>query len=352
MNTNAENETIDDGEVVETSLREDMEAAIAEVDGNNEEQIEVANVEEAPAIKENEAKSLENVDTTSTEKPGAETAGEVGAGGEVKAPQSWSPKLREEFNKLPPSVQSQISKREAEINKFQNDGAESRKFGDRMSQTLQPYQAVMTAGGMTDPVQAVKGLMDTAATLQMGNPQQKAQKLADLVYHYGVDIQALDNALSGQPQTDPQTSQLEQLLEQKLAPMQQFMSTVQTHQQQSQQQVQQNAQTEIQQFEQKAEFIGDVRNDMADLLDLAAKRGQQMSLQEAYDKAIAINPEISAIVQQRANDELIKGKARTTQNKRYAASSIRGNQTGVGGVNVPDSIEAALNQAWDDHMGG
>ena len=198
---------------------------------------------------------------------------------------------------------------------------------------------------------AIQGLMETAAMLQMGTPQQKAQKLADMVQHYGIDIQALDNALSGQPIADPQQTQLEKLLEQKLAPMQQFMSTVQQTQQQSQQQVQQNAQTEVSTFEQNAEFIGDVRNDMADLLDMAAQRGQEMTLQQAYDKACAINPEISAIMAQRANDEKIKGNSQQARNKRYAASSIRGNQVGMPSNPEPDSIMGAINQAWDDQVG-
>lgn len=333
-------EQVEVEEEQETSLREDMEAAMSEVEEANDETPEVAHVEETPEVEEKETQSIENGDTTptATTPPGAE---ETTAG--VKAPQSWSPKLREDFSKLPDNIKAQISKRENEINKFQNDGAESRKFGDKIQQTLQPYQAVMSAQGFKDPVQAVKGLMDTAATLQMGSDDQKAQRLAELVQHYGIDIQKLDNALSGQPQTNTEQSQLEKMLEQKLAPMQQFMSSVQNNQQQSQQKVQQNAQNSIAEFEQKAEFIKDVRLDMADLMDMAVKRGQQMSLQEAYDKACAINPEISSILNQRST-------LNTTQNKRYAASSIRGNQVGIGGKPEANSIEDALNQAWDDQM--
>lgn len=347
---------IEDGEVVETSLREDMEAAISEVE-EADETIEVANVEETPEVKVEKAESLENGDTPPAEKTAKiSTEGEPGADGtppavEVKAPQSWSPKLREDFAKLPANIQAQINKREAEMSTFQNDGAESRKFGDRISQTLQPYQAVMTAQGFNDPVEAVKGLMDTAAMLQMGTEDQKAQRLAELVQHYGIDIQKLDNALVGNPQSTPEQTQLEQMLERKLAPMQDFMSSVQTNQQQSQQQVQTNAQNDIAQFEQKAEFISDVRMDMADLMDMARNRNEPMTLQQAYDKACAINPEISAVIKQRADDDLIKGNALTTRNKRYAASSIKGNQVGVGGAPEADTIEGALNQAWDDQMG-
>jgi hypothetical protein len=338
----------------ETSLREDMEAAMSEVSERVGEPVnEDDYVEEAPEVKEEKKEVIENVDTA----PGDNSAENIQDGdkpgdSEVKAPQSWSPKLREDFAKLPANVQAQINKRETEMSTFLNDGAESRKFGDKMNQTLQPFQAVMSAHGTNDPIQAVQGLMETAAMLQMGTPQQKAQKLADMVQHYGIDIQALDNALSGQPQANSEQSALEQMLEQKLAPMNKFMNNVQQNQESSQQQAQQNATTEVGTFEQSAEFIGDVRNDMADLLDMAASRGQEMSLQQAYDKACAINPEISAVISQRASDDLIKGNVRSTQNKRFAASSIKGSQVGMNTAPVNDSIEAALNQAWDDQQRG
>jgi hypothetical protein len=350
MNQQAENESENEDEVVETSLREDMEAAISEVEDNDEQPSGDENVEETPTLEKEEAQTPANGDTP----PGAtaeDSPADKPAEDGVKAPQSWSPKLREDFGKLPANVQAQINKRETEMSTFLNEGAESRKFGDRMNQTLQPFQAVMSAHGTNDPVQAVQGLMETATMLQMGTPQQKAEKLASMVQHYGIDIQALDNALSGQPQVSTEQSQLEQMLEQKLAPMQQFMSSVQQNQQTSQQQVQQNAQTEVGTFEQSAEFIGDVRNDMADLLDMAAQRGQEMSLQQAYDKACAINPEISAIIGQRVSDDKIKGNQQSNQNKRYAASSIRGNQSGTITAAEPDSLMGAISQAWDDSQG-
>jgi hypothetical protein len=349
MNQQAEEQ---EQEEPETSLRDDMEAAISQVEETDGTSAGDDYVEETPKVEKEEAQEPQNVDTSpGTADQAAAATDEKPGAVDVKAPQSWSPKLREEFGKLSPGVQAQINKRETEMSTFLNEGAESRKFGDKMGQALQPYQAVMSAHGTNDPVQAVQGLMETATMLQMGSPQQKAQKLADMVQHYGIDINMLDGALSGQPQTNPQQSQMEQMLEQKLAPMTQFMNTVQQNQTNSQQQVHQNAQTEVGTFEQTAEFIGDVRNDMADMLDMAAQRGQTMSLQEAYDKACAINPEISAVITQRANDDRLKGNQQSNNNKRYAASSIRGNQTGGGGHVENATLGSALNQAWDDSMG-
>ncbi len=343
----------EEGQEQETSMRDDMLSAMEEFEDNDDKSGGDGYVEETPKVEKEEKEITQGSDINGDD---AGTGGEekpTGKDEPVKAPGSWTPQLREEFSQLSPTLQAQINKRETEMNKFQNEGAESRKFGERMGQALQPYQALMQAHGTNDPIAAVNGLMDTANTLQMGTPQQKATKLAEMVQHYGVDISLLDGALVGNPQTNPQQSQLEQMLEQKLAPMNNFMNSVQQNQQYSQQQTQQNAATEVSQFEQSAEFINDVRNDMADLLDMAASRNQTMSLQQAYDKAIMLHPEISSVLDQRKKDDAIKGKGNLIRQKRQASSSLNGQRQGVDGKgNTDDSIASLLSDAWDDSLRG
>lgn len=88
------------------------------------------------------------------------------------------------------------------------------------------------------------------------------------------------------------------------------------------------------------EFYSDVQGDMADIMDMAAARGQKLGLKEAYDKACLMHPTISQITQNRQAQAAV-------QQKRQAASSIHG---GPGGAQVtqPGSITAALNDAWDN----
>ena len=356
---NTENEEGQE-EQQETSMREDMLSAIEEVEGIDEDDNSSGgdNVEKTSKVEVEKEKSTENVNTSSTNKPGANDGkpGEKekpGANDGVKAPGSWSPQLREEFSKLSPTLQAQINKRETEMNKFQNEGAESRKFGDRMSQALQPYQSVMAAHGTNDPVAAVNGLMQTATTLQMGTPQQKAAKLAEMVQHYGIDISLLDGALVGNPQTNPQNSEMERMLDQKLAPMNKFMSSVQQNQQYSQQQTQSKAASDVSTFEQSAEFINDVRHDMADLMDMANSRGQTMSLQQAYDKSILLHPEISSVLEQRKKDDAIKGRGNVLRQKRIAGSSLNGQRVAGDSQGGGDgSIRSLLSDAWDESLRG
>ena len=326
----------------ELSLRDSLEDSIAEFDEPNEPDIDkVSNEQKTPAQPPTEAPSAQSGDLT------PEPASQPDQPAGVKPPASWSPKLREQFGKLDPSVQAQINKRENEISQALNEGAESRKLGENMTRIIQPFQSIMAAEGTSDPMQAIHGLLNTAAQLRVGSPQQKAQKIAELIKHYDVDIQTLDSALVGAPTQDPQAQQLEQLLESKLAPMQQFMSTVQQTQQTQYQQQQQKAASDVQSFSQTAEFLADVRNDMADLMDLASKHGQVMTLEQAYKKACSVHPEISQILAQRAEQDKILNSQKQLGRKRQASSSIRGTQVGQSSNVHATDLRSQISEAWN-----
>ena len=80
---------------------------------------------------------------------------------------------------------------------------------------------------------------------------------------------------------------------------------------------------------------------MADILDLAANRNRNMTLQEAYDQACHLNPQIRQIIQAR-------GSQATVQSKRKAGSSIYGTPSGNGSAASPDSMRHAIENAWEN----
>jgi hypothetical protein len=86
---------------------------------------------------------------------------------------------------------------------------------------------------------------------------------------------------------------------------------------------------------------------MADLIDMAAKRGRDLPIQEAYDKACALNPEISSVITERARVETLLGNKTTLANKRNAASGLNGQQLGEGGGRAGMSMRDTLADAWD-----
>ena len=235
----------------------------------------------------------------------------IGTPEQSAAPIGWDP---ETWGGVPEAAREHVAKREAEVEKVLRNSADARKSHQALGQLAQTYGAVMATEGVQDPVLALDGLLQTVSQLRMGSSTQKAKKMADLVQHFGIDIAELDNALAGEAPSPEvqQYDQMQQMIDQRMAPVNQVMQNLAGMQQQKMAQSNQQVAEEVNQFSTQAEFIEVVRNDMADLLDMATNRGQQMTLQEAYDKACAVNPQVQQTLQQRMAQ------------KKTAASSVAG----------------------------
>jgi hypothetical protein len=267
-----------------------------------------------------------------------------------KAPNSWTPKAREHWNKIPDEVKSEIQKRELEIQQGLTRSADARKLANEFQQTVQPFEGLIRSQNST-PIQAVQNLMTTAAGLTLGTAQQKAQIISEIIQNYGVDINILDKVLVGQDVSSP-NDEIAKLIDQRLAPVNQLMQQVNTARQETQAQAQQRVQQEIQDFanDPKNEFFNDVREDMADLMDLAAQRGQQMSLADAYERAVYANPKTRELAASRMNPTA-RSSGRPNVRKRRAASSVRGGSPSntASGDKAPNTWRSAIEQAFDEH---
>jgi hypothetical protein len=211
-----------------------------------------------------------------------------------------------------------------------------------MDKVLQPYGQFFQVNGGAQ--QTIQNLLQTGATLQMGAPGQKAQVVAQIIKEFGVDIKALDSLLAGGglPPDQQKQSELDQMLNERLAPLQQQLQTYQQREQMLQEQEQQKINSELNAFAQSHEFYHNVKSDMADIMDMAAKRGREMSLEEAYNVACNAHPEIAKIMQNRTAQTQV-------ERKRRAASSVSGSPAGTTVSEAPDSRLAALNAAWDNY---
>jgi hypothetical protein len=338
------------------SAREDLEAAMDQLEADNPEP-EVAPEPEAapgpesapeaePAPEPDKGEAPPETGTTSA-KAAPEPKEEAPPVSEHKAPIGWSPSARESWAKVPKAIQEQVHKREVEIATAMQTTKEARRTHDVVANLARSYAPILAAEGATDPLQAIDGLFKTAAQLRVGSPQQKAEKIAELVNHYSVDIEALDHALSGTVK-DPESSRLEAMLEQRLAPLNDFMAQLGSAQQKSTVDTQQAVKNEVAEFSAKAEFVNEVRMDMADLIDLASKHGRKMSLQEAYDKACALNPEVAAVVAKRKADSDMLGTSASIASKKNAASSVVGKASGTP-VKTPveGTLADELKAVWD-----
>ena len=260
-------------------------------------------------------------------------------GTKEKPPVCWSPKNREHWGALPSEVKEQINKREREVNDVLQKSSYARRVEQAFTQTIEPYRAILNAEGIDNPLVAIDELMKTASALSMGNPQQKAMRIAGLISHYGVDIGVLDAALAGENVGGENSAddQISSAVNKALAP---FI------QQQEEQTRRQNQDTYSQVSDSigvisKKEFYNDVRLDMADIMELSSKRGQVITLEQAYEKAVSLNPELSSIIATR-------DKSKNISNKRRAASSIHGNKSGINDNTGAKSTRELLSDAWDN----
>jgi hypothetical protein len=270
------------------------------------------------------------------------TAEADGQGTVADAPNSWSATARETWKDIPQPARDYIQKREQQMEQGMRKNAEQAQRASQMDQVLAPHQQYFAMNG--GPGQSIKTLLEAGSGLQMGSPIQKAQIVSNLIKQFGIDISTLDNMLVGQAPAPEQQQQndIQQAVQQAVAPYQQHMQQIQQQQQFSQQQAQQGVNTDVEAFstDPKNEFYRDVRADMADILDMAANRGRNMGMDEAYETACRLNPEISKIINARAQQESLA-------DKRAAAASISGTPGGPGGRTPPNGMRDTIMEAWN-----
>ena len=277
--------------------------------------------------------------------PGEVTAATAQA---LKPPSSWKPAAREKWAALPPEVQAEAARVDREVRQTMQESADARKNWDAYNKAIAPYAGMIAAEG-SNPIQAAANLMQTAHALRTAPPALKAQYVAKIITDYAVDINHLAQALDrpGQPAAAPQAQQ--QFRDPRFD---QFLGDLEQQKRQREAAVLQESAAEVEGFMADAEFGDDVRQDMADLMDLAARRNRAMSVEEAYALACKQHPEVSQIVEQRERAKAANANLASTQRQRAAAVSVRSRPAGPAVAATPTSDRRALlSAAWDQHMG-
>lgn len=232
------------------------------------------------------------------------------------APAGWKTPAKSKWAAVDPEVRQEVLRRERETAQVvsQNEGA--RRFTAAMSNVMGPHIPRLQSMGV-QPHQAVEALLRSDMILSQGAPAARAEKIAKMIKDYGVDINLLDAALSGQLPTDtaaPIVDRVGQMLDQRLAPMTEFMRDQQLTRAQQVQQEEQQLLSEVDNMEanpEKYPHFSAIREDMADIIELSAKKGVYLTTEQAYNKAIGMNPEISAQV----------ASARALETRRVAAAA-------------------------------
>lgn len=273
---------------------------------------------------------------------------------ETRAPVGWKGEAAEAWATIPKAARDHVLAREREIAVTLQNTATARRVAKDFSDIMGKYRGSLQQMGYQSPLDAVDGIMSAAMQLRSGNAQQRAQAAAQVIKDFGIDIAELDSALvnSGATSTPAPNADFEALLDQRLAPMTQFMNQLEVMQHQQAENAKIASSQEVAQFVQDHEFATEVRLEMADILDLAAQRGEAMTLEQAYERACMFKPEIAEKMraQQAAAQQAAAQQSR--QVKENAASSVRGTPGGMPGKKAPETLSDALNAAWDFHMHG
>lgn len=210
----------------------------------------------------------------------------------MEAPAVWKQQYRDKFGKyatnqeyrdLLTTWQDQWKDNQGYITRKEQEFADHRRRFEPIGEVISPYEQVWASQGLS-PDQGLRSVM--AAYQQLNQDPQGT--LIRLAQHYGVD---LESAYAEQPYVPPEVQGLQQQL-------QQVQSQFQQQQQAFEQQQYARLNQEIQAFQTavdehgnpKAPHFESVFNSMVQL----ARAGLATSIQEAYDKAVALNPELRA----------------------------------------------------------
>jgi hypothetical protein len=280
--------------------------------------------------------------------------------GDLKAPASWTPSAREKWGTVDPELRAEIVRRESEAQRVLQESAGLRQFPQAFHDTVRPYEMFIRAEG-SDPLRAVQGLMNTAAELRVGTAQQKANIVANIVRAHGIDLQLLDDTLAqalGVTQPGGQPTAQQQLrdprVDQLIAQNQQWEMAQRQQAQQREAWESQAIAQGLEDFASTHEFYADVRDTMADLVDLANKRGEPVNLEKIYARACQMDDQVSTILAQRGGPQSqqrgLPGPSQAVLRARRAAVSVKGNPNPEGST-VPknDSVRAAIEAAFDSH---
>jgi hypothetical protein len=234
-----------------------------------------------------------------------------------RPPASWRKDFHDVWQKADPKMQEYAWQREEQMRAGVEPLLAKAQFADTMQEAIEPYLPTIQGMGLT-PEKAVSALMQADYTLRTAPAQQKMQLFAQLAQSYGINL----GAMGANPQAAPQNS-VDPLVWQLQNELNNVRGEVMGWKQQQEMQQNQQLLGEINQFSLKADHFEEVRPTMIQLL----QSGMAETLEQAYDKAIRLNPDLFEQVSKAQQAEQAAKQAkeynRAAKAARAAAVSVR-----------------------------
>ena len=259
-----------------------------------------------------------------------------------RPPASWRKDYHEVWQKADPKMQEYAWQREEQMRAGVEPLLSKAQFADTMQQAIEPYLPTIQGMGLT-PEKAVSALMQADYTLRTAPPQQKMQLFAQLAQSYGINL----GAMGANPQAAPQNS-VDPLVWQLQNELNSVRGEVMGWKQQQEMQQNQQLLGEINQFSLKADHFEEARPTMIQLL----QSGMAETLEEAYDKAIRLNPDLFEQVSKAQQAEQAAKQAkeynRAAKAARAAAVSVRSATPGANTAPKAANRRALLEEAFSE----
>ncbi len=256
-----------------------------------------------------------------------------------EAPKGLSVGMRENWKNLDSQTKDEFRRYEERIGGMAQKYAHDARRAQAMDKVMQPYNQLMQMNG--GPQNILPALLQTGAALQTGNEVERARTVASLISQFQVNPAQVAGCLKGENPEPSQNEQIQQMINKQMAPVHQQLQQYQQRDQQMRQQGQEQIKGKIREFAQANEFYGDLSETMADIMDIAARNGREMGLQEAYDAAAWQHPEIRKVMLARQSQGQV-------QQRKRAASSIHGTPGGEGSSASPADLRSTLEQAFQN----
>jgi hypothetical protein len=210
----------------------------------------------------------------------------------VGAPRTWRADAAAEWAKIPPVVQAEINKREEDMFHGLEAYKQDAGFGKTIQRVLSPYADVL-AQHKIDPITHINTLMNAHYNLSQGAMPARVEALQRIMADCGITIDHLTGLAEGS-RVDPEVATLRERLNALESGVQQQTQA------QYQASLEQN-QAKVNTFaaDPKNVHFDAVSNDIVTLL----KTGTCKTLEEAYEKAVWMNPITRAAEQARQQAE-------------------------------------------------
>jgi hypothetical protein len=259
-----------------------------------------------------------------------------------RPPASWRKDYHEVWQKADPKMQEYAWQREEQMRAGVEPLLSKAQFADAMQEAISPYMQTIQGLGLS-PDKAVAALMDADHKLRNSDPQTKLVYFQQLAQSYGINLGAMQGQQGQMPQqtVDPTVYALQNELNK-------VRGEVMGWKQQQEMMENQTLLNEINQFSLKADHFEDVRPAMIQLL----QSGMAQTLDEAYEKAIRLDPnlfdQVTKAQQAEAAAKQAKEQNRAAKAARAAAVSVRSATPGVNTAPKAANRRAILEEAFSE----